>query len=70
MRNNFYTKSLQKEEDFFIIILFVNKSFIRDGMWYCQNNQILWLNHISTEVRGCSHKCHHMSVYLEGFQSL
>lgn len=43
---------------------------MRDGMWYCQNNQILWLNHISTEVSGCTHKYHHMCVYLEGFQSL
>ena len=43
---------------------------MRDGRWDCQNNQILWLSPMSTEVSGCSHKYHHLSVYLEDFQSL
>lgn len=41
MSNNFYTKSLQEEEGVFLIIWFINKTFMRDGMWYCQNNLIL-----------------------------
>lgn len=53
---------------FFLIIWSVNKSFMKDGRWYCQNNEILWLSPMSTEVSGRSHKYHHLSVYLEGFQ--
>lgn len=43
---------------------------MRDGRWDCQNNQILGLSLMSTEVSGCSHKHHHLPVYLGGFQSL
>lgn len=43
---------------------------MRNGRWDCQNNQILWLSPMSTEVSGCSHKYNHFSVYPEGFQSL
>lgn len=43
---------------------------MRDGRWECQNNQILGLSPMSTQVHGCSQKYHHLPVYLESFQSL